>query len=399
MQTYKRKPPIIKSGCGCYLYDESENEYLDMIGGYGCCVVGHCNQYISGAISRQASILIQPSNVFYSDISIELSKKLSDLFGGGKVFLTNSGTEANEAAIKLARKYFHDRGEANKNVVLSASGSFHGRTYGALAATGQLDKQKAFHPIPGGFKYFDFGDVASLKEKLMRDVCAVILEPIMGEGGVIVPPQQFLKEVRELCSRNGTLLILDEVQTGMGRIGVMFAHQKYGIRPDIMTLAKGLGGGFPVGAMMAIEEVAASFDVGSHGSTFGGNALACAASLALVDLLEREGLLEKVKSMGIFFKKRLDELKNAYPVIVKEVRGDGLMVAVEFEFAITSPLAQFALERGIILNDLTPTVIRFLPPYVITKEMINRTVRIISDYLKLNYSEAGSEEEREVSFN
>jgi predicted acetylornithine/succinylornithine family transaminase len=386
MRTYNKKPPIIKSGSGCYLYDESGNEYLDMIGGYGCCVAGHSNQYISGAISRQANILIQPSNIFYSDLSIELSLRLSGLFGGGKVFLTNSGTEANEAAIKLARKYFYDRGDSKKNVVLSARGSFHGRTYGSLAATGQPDRQKAFNPIPGGFIYFNFGDVVSLKEQLTEDACAVMLEPIMGEGGVIVPPEMFLKEIRDLCSKNGVLLILDEIQTGMGRLGMMFAHQKNGIKPDIMTLAKALGGGFPVGAMMAVEKIAESFDVGSHGSTFGGNTLACAASLALIDFLERDELLEKVKSMGIFFRNRLDELRKLYPDIVKEVRGDGLMLAIEFIDAITSSLAQFALERGIILNDLTPTLIRFLPPYIITRGMVDKAVGIIGDYLKLNYS-------------
>ncbi len=357
-----------------------------MIGGYGCCVMGHCNQQVSGAVSRQANILIQPSNIFYSDLSIELSDKLSDLFGGGRVFLTNSGTEANEAAIKLARKFFYDRGEANRNTILSAMGSFHGRTYGALAATGQPDKQKAFSPIPGGFKYFDFGNISSLEEQLTRDVCAVILEPIIGEGGVIVPPDGFLNEVRGLCSSNDMLLILDEVQTGMGRVGEMFAHQKYGIKPDIMTLAKALGGGFPIGAVIAGEDVAASFDVGSHGSTFGGNALACAASLALIDLLEEDQLLGKVKSLGIFFKERLGDLKNLHPEVVKEVRGEGLMLAVEFEHAITAPLAQFALGKGIILNDLTPTVVRFLPPYIVTEEMIDRVVRIIGEYLELNYS-------------
>jgi len=385
MKTYKRKLPIMKSGSGCYLYDKNGKGYLDMIGGYGCCVAGHSNQYISNAISKQANILIQSSNIFYNIPSIALSEKLSVFFGGGKVFFTNSGTEANEAAIKLARKYYYDKGKSNRNVILSALGSFHGRTYGALSATGQPEKQAAFSPIPGGFKYFNFGDINSLNDQVADDTCAVIIEPIMGESGVIVPPEHFLKEVRDLCSKNGILLILDEVQTGMGRLGTIFAHHKFRIKPDIMTLAKALGGGFPIGAMMAVDEVAESFDVGSHGSTFGGNALACTAALALIDIVERDGFLETIQAKGLFFKNRLNELKKIYSEVIKEVRGDGLMLAIEFTDIIAPQLSMFALERGIVLNDLSSTIIRFLPPYIITNDMIDDAVNVIGDYLKMIY--------------
>jgi predicted acetylornithine/succinylornithine family transaminase len=300
---------------------------------------------------------------------------------GGRSFLANSGAEANEAAIKLARKYSRQKLGENRYEIITAYNSFHGRTLATLAATGQPSKQKPFEPLTPGFKHIPFNNVEEMEKAISEKSCAVMIEPIQGEGGVIVPDQSFLGEVRKLCDDHSLLLIIDEIQTGVGRTGELFAYQHYGIEPDILTLAKGLGGGVPIGVMMARDPLWEVFDVGSHGSTFGGNALACAAALATLRIVLEEDLPSRAKRTGEFFLGRLKELHAKWPHLISQVRGKGLMLAMEFKGDIAEEIVRQGLEEGLVLNGLTPKVIRFLPPLTIEESAIERLIDFLNQVL------------------
>lgn len=372
--TYRRYPIAIVKGEGCRVWDADGREYLDFVAGLAVCNLGHCHPEVVKAIREQASRLLHISNLYHIEPQIRLAEVLCKHSFAQKVFFCNSGAEANEAAIKLARKFFRDGGQ-NRYRIITAYGSFHGRTLATLTATGQEKFHRGFEPLPDGFDYVLFNDVEALKKRIGPETAAVMLEPIQGEGGVNLPSDNYLKEVKALCEREGVLLILDEVQTGMGRTGRLFAYEYYGVEPDIMTLAKGLGGGIPIGAMLAREEVAGAFTPGSHASTFGGNPLSTAAGLVVMDLLLREGLIERAERMGSYLLERLEGFKKRFP-FVKDIRGKGLMIGME----LTIPgreIVEACLEKGLLINCTCERVLRFLPPLTVSEEEIERMVGIL----------------------
>ncbi len=381
MATYARLPVVFQRGEDYHLWDVEGKEYLDFIAGYGVCSVGHSHPRVVEAIVEQAREIIQPSNLFYNCPQVELAELLSRLTMGGRSFLANSGAEANEAAIKLARKYSRQKLGENRYEIITAYNSFHGRTLATLAATGQPSKQKPFEPLTPGFKHVPFNNVEEMAKAISEKSCAVMIEPIQGEGGVIVPDQSFLGEVRKLCDDRNLLLIIDEIQTGIGRTGELFAYQHYGIEPDILTLAKGLGGGVPIGVMVARDSLWEVFDVGSHGSTFGGNALACAAALATLRTVLEEDLPSRAKRTGEFFLEGLKELHRKWPQFISQVRGKGLMLAMEFKEDLAQEIVRQGLEEGLVLNGLTPRVIRFLPPLTIEESAIERLIDFLNQVL------------------
>ncbi|MFN4179880.1 MAG: aspartate aminotransferase family protein, partial [Armatimonadota bacterium] len=330
MPNYSRLPVAFVRGYGTKLWDTEGKEYLDFLTGIAVCGVGHCHPKLVAAIQHQASMLWHTSNLFHNPLQAELAKRLNELSGGYKCFFCNSGAEANEAALKLARKIGKEK-LGGKWEIVAAIDSFHGRTFGALSVTGQPKYHKGFEPLLSGIKFVPFGDAKAIEEATNDQTCAVILEPIQGESGVKVPSDDYLPQVSKICQERGVLLILDEVQTGMGRTGKLFAFQHYGIQPDIFTLAKSIAGGFPMGAMLAKPEWAELLQPGTHASTFGGNYLACAAALAFLDVLEEEKLLENAERMGNYLMQKLSQLDAP----IKEVRGKGLMVALE----LTEPIA------------------------------------------------------------
>lgn len=374
MQTYSRMPIAVSRGKGTVVVDVEGREYLDFLGGLAVNVLGHCHPKVVEAIERQANSLIHCSNLYYIPAQIELAEKLVGISGFDRVFFCNSGTEANEAALKLARLYAKKRYGPSKFEIVSASNSFHGRTMGSLAMTGQGKYQKGFEPIPPGFGRIGFNDVDSLEGAITERTCAVILEAIQGEGGVHVVTREFMKRVRELCDENGALLIMDEVQCGMGRTGAMFAYSHFGIEPDVVTMAKGLGGGVAIGALLAKEEVAVAFEPGNHASTFGGNPLACSAAIATLDVIEGEGLVRKAAELGSYFMDRLDEVAGRH-IAIRGIRGMGLMIGVELEFP-GGEIVRDCLERGLLTNCTAERVVRFLPPLTVTREEIDRAVSI-----------------------
>ena len=330
MHTYNRFPVAIRKGRGMKVWGTDGKEYLDFLGGVAVNCLGHCHPKVVVAIQKQAQRLIHISNYFHIESQTKLAKILVDNSFADKVFFCNSGAEANEAAIKLARRYFKEPVGQNKFEFITAINSFHGRTLATLSATGQEKFKKGFDPLVPGFKHVEFNDVDAIEKAITKNTCAVMLEPIQGESGVKIPDPDYMRDVRKLCDRHGILLILDEVQTGMGRTGKLFAYEHYGITPDIMTLAKGLAGGVPIGAMLATDKIAAAFEPGTHGSTFGGNPLACSAALATMEvLLEGDFVLDQCRRMGKYFKKRLEEMKKEFPSIIAEVRGMGLLVGME----------------------------------------------------------------------
>jgi predicted acetylornithine/succinylornithine family transaminase len=380
MANYSRLPVLFVHGHGTRLWDDNGKEYVDFVSGLGACVAGHCHAEIIAAVARQVSQLIHVTNLYYTRPQGELAEMLARYTFADKVFFCNSGTEANEAAIKLARKYMREvRGEDRFKVV-SALRSFHGRTYGSLAATGQPAKAEPFSPLPSGFTHVPFNDLAALTEAVDDNTCAVLLEPIQGEGGVYVADTAYLKGAWEICRSKGVLFILDEVQTGMGRTGALFAHEHYGVTPDVMTVAKGLAGGLPIGALLASAEAARGFAPGDHGSTFGGNPVVCAAALAVLMVLHEEQLVDNAARVGAYFRGELAALQRGTDAI-SEVRGMGLMLAAELTEAKAPDIVLACLERGFVVNNIGDKILRFLPPLSISTREVDGLIAVLGELL------------------
>jgi acetylornithine/N-succinyldiaminopimelate aminotransferase len=373
-QNYARFPIAFTHGRGCRLYDEHGKEYLDLFAGLAVSSLGHAHPAVVEAVREQAGKLLHTSNLFYHEPGARLAQKLVELTFADRVFFCNSGAEANEAAIKMAR-----RAAGGRYRIVAAHGSFHGRTYGALSATGQPGLKEGFGPMLEGFVHVEPCNADAVAAVIGDDTAAVIVEPVIGEGGVVVPPEGYLRALRELCDRSGARLILDEVQTGNGRTGKLFAYEHEGIVPDIVTTAKGLGAGLPIGAVLAREDVAAAFVPGSHGTTFGANPVCCAAALAVLDELSTGGVTANAARVGAYFLAQLRE-KLAGRDDVVAVRGKGLLLGVEFR-SDTKPLVQSLLERGVVANSTAGTVLRLIPPLILTEAEVDEAVRVLLEVL------------------
>jgi acetylornithine/N-succinyldiaminopimelate aminotransferase len=373
---YGRLPRVIVKGEGCYMYDAEGNKILDMFPGWAVSAIGHCHTKVVDALRKQAGELLHIDNTFYSEQQGELAKLLSERAFGGKCFFCNSGAEANEAALKLAR--LHTAQEKYK--FITAEGSFHGRTFATVSATAQPKYHEGFLPLLPGFVYIPFNDVSALESAFSDEVAAVLVEPIQGEGGINVATAEFLQAIRRLCDQNGVVMILDEVQTGLGRTGKWFGYQHFDVEPDIITMAKALGGGVAIGAMMARDEIAASLVPGKHASTFGGNCLACAAGVAVIEAIEQENLLQNASELGQYIKDKLEQLKQKHSII-ESIRGIGLMIGVQ----LTGPGSEIVnkcLEKGLRINCTHNTVLRFMPPMIATKEQIDQAIEILDSVLE-----------------
>jgi acetylornithine aminotransferase/acetylornithine/N-succinyldiaminopimelate aminotransferase len=387
LQTYERNPLMFVRGSGVHLYDEHNNEYLDLLSGIGVCALGYNHPAITTAIAAQSQQLIHTSNLFYHRGTTELALRLTEITGMDRVFFCNSGTEAWEAALKLARAHaglLRSEGKQIGTKFLALEHSFHGRTMGSVATTHKLKYREPFAPIMPGVEFIPFNDVAALRAAFSTDVCGIAIECLQGEGGINPISAELLTAARELCDSTGALLLLDEIQSGMGRTGKWCAYQHYGIQPDITTLAKPLAGGVPIGAMLCTEEAARAFTPGMHGTTFGGNPLACAVAIAVIDTLKQEKLLDHVQRTGDYFLEQLRSLQAKHPTIV-DVRGLGLMIGVELASAeLATKLLAGMMQHRIILNRTHESVLRFLPPYLITREHIDQAVYALDELLKLN---------------
>lgn len=380
MGTYKRFPIVMTKGAGARVWDNNGREYLDFVAGIAVCSLGHSHPRVAEAIAEQARTLMHVSNLYHIEAQIRYAELLIEHSFADKVFFCNSGAEANEAAIKLARKYGNEKMGAGRSEIITMLNSFHGRTIATITATGQQKFQKGFEPLPEGFRYVPFNNLQALEEAISEKTCAVLLEPIQCEGGINVPDAAYLRGVRKLCDDRGILLMMDEVQVGMGRTGKLFAHEHDGVFPDIMTLAKALGNGFPVGAMVATDRVAASLDAGSHASTFGGNALAMASARATLETMLQEGILKNAETMGGYLLMRLRDLQGKYG-IVKNVRGRGLIVGMELDREVAG-YVMVCLERGLLLASAGPNVLRFVPPLIISEADVDQAVRILDSVLE-----------------
>jgi acetylornithine aminotransferase len=367
MNTYARQSLAFARGEGVFLIDAAGKRYLDALAGVAVVSVGHCHPKLVRAITEQAAQLIHTSNIFEITLQERLAERLCRLSGMDNVFFCNSGCEANEAAIKLARLYGHKKGVEVPTIIVT-EGSFHGRTMATLTATGSRKVQAGFEPLLAGFARVPYDDVAAVRQVAAnnKNVVAMLVEPITGEGGVYIPDPGYLRELRAICDQHGWLLMLDEVQTGIGRTGKWFGFQHAGVRPDVMPLAKGLGGGVPIGACLAAGAAAGLFQPGKHGSTFGGNPLACAAALAVLDIMEQEGVIENAAKTGDYLVGRLREELGALPQ-VRQIRGRGLMIGIELDRPC-GELVPMALERGLIINVTSDNVVRLVPPLVFNLE-------------------------------
>lgn len=379
MNTYARAPISIVRGRGAKVYDLEGREYLDFVAGIAVNVLGHSHPDLVAAIQKQAQHLLHASNLYYTEPQVRLAQALVTHSFADKVFFCNSGAEANEAAIKLARRYAHERYGPKRFEIVTMQQSFHGRTMATLTATGQEKVQKGFEPLLPGFQYVPFNDLGAVEKAMTDRTAAVMLEPIQGEGGVHVADRSYLKGVRELCRARDVLLMYDEIQTGMGRTGTLFAYEQLGAEPDIMTLAKGLGGGVPIGACLATDAVAAAFTPGAHASTFGGNPLACAAGLAVLRALTEGRVLDHGRRMGEYLSKGLQDLHQGLPM-VKEVRGLGLLLGMELAID-GKPVVADCLARGVLINCTMDRVLRFVPPLIVTTREIDRLLDILSQVL------------------
>lgn len=377
MNTYKRFPVILRKGRGMKVWGADGKEYLDFVGGIAVNILGHCHPRVVIAIQKQAQRLLHVSNFYHIAPQIRLAKLLVQHTFADKVFFCNSGAEANEAAIKLARKYAKENINPDCFEIITAENSFHGRTLATLTATGQKKFQKGFEPLVPGFKHVPFNDVDAVKKAIKKETCAIMLEPIQAEGGVIVANKDYLKEVRKLCDEHNLLLILDEVQTGMGRTGKFFAYEHFGITPDIMTVAKGLGGGVPIGAMLATDKVALAFQPGNHATTFGGNPLVCAAAIATIETLLEDGfILDQCNRMSEYFIERLVNLREKFPTLIMNIRGLGLLLGMELTREC-SPIVNECLELGVLVNCTAEKVLRFIPPLIVQKKDIDQLMHVL----------------------
>ena len=379
MQLAQRWPVTIVRGQGMKVWDIAGKEYLDFVAGIAVTSLGHCHPVLVKALARQAKKLIQMSNMYYTVPQLQLAELLVKTSCLDRVFFGNSGAEANEGAIKLARRYGKIKLDGAYEII-TAHESFHGRTLATTAATGQNQFQEPYTPLPTGFVNVDFNDLAAIQAATTKLTCAIMLEPIQGEGGVNMPDDDYLKKVRVWCDEKGLLLILDEVQTGIGRTGALYAYQQYGVEPDIMTLAKGLGGGVPIGAFLAKEQ-ACVFKIGEHGTTFGGNPLVCAVAFDVLSYIIAKKIPDHAGRMGQYLGGGLRKLAGKYAVI-KEVRGKGLLVAVQFNRDIAAEVVLSCLERGVIVNKAKADVIRFIPPLIVKEAEIDRAIDVLDKVLK-----------------
>ncbi|MCU0561275.1 MAG: acetylornithine transaminase [Desulfobacterales bacterium] len=375
--TYKRFPVLLTRGSGCTLWDDSGRAYTDFVAGIAVCNLGHAHPQVAEALCRQARTLWHVSNLFYTGPQIELAAWLTGKSFADRVFFCNSGAEANEAAIKLARKYFKEAGRPERFRIISMQNSFHGRTMATLSATGQEKVKSGFAPLLEGFDFVPFDDLTALRAAVGPATAAVMLEPIQGEGGVRCPGPDYLKEVRALCDEAGLLLIFDEIQTGMGRTGTLFAYEQCGAAPDIMTLAKALANGLPMGAMLAREAVAAAFGPGAHASTFGGTPIVSAAALEVCRVFEREDVLAHAHRVSAHFRDRLEWLKGRHP-LVEEVRGRGLLLGIRLAVE-GDPFVIACMERGFLINCVQGNVLRFVPPLVIDAAQIDALIDCLDE--------------------
>ena len=377
--TYKRFPIVLTQGEGCTVEDQDGKTYLDFVAGIAVCNLGHAHPAVAKAVAAQAETLVHVSNLYYTAPQVQVARRLVQNSFADRVFFCNSGAEANEAAIKLARKYFKDKGQPDRHRIVAMEKSFHGRTMATLSATGQEKIRKGFDPVLPGFDFVPFDDIAALAATVNDQTCAVLLEPIQGEGGVCCPEDNYLKEVRRVCDAVGALLILDEIQTGMGRTGKLFAYEHFDMLPDIMTVAKALANGLPMGAMLAAEEIAASFGPGAHASTFGGTPIVSAAACQVLRILTEEGILENCRQVGAYFKKRLLQLQERHD-IVAQVRGKGLLLGMELTVA-GEPIVQACLRQGYLINCIQDRVLRFIPPLTVTAEQVDQLIEYLDGVL------------------
>ena len=380
MNTYNRQEDrtlVLVKGAGSRVWDNKGKDYLDFVGGLAVNILGHCHPDVVAAICFQAGELIHASNLYYTRPQAELARVLVEHSAGDRVFFANSGAEFNEAAIKLARKFHYPR----RYKIITARRSFHGRTLATVAATGQQKYQQGFAPLPDGFSYARFNDLASFEELVDGETAAIMIEPVQGEGGIHVAAPDFIRGLRELCDRTGLLLIFDEVQCGLGRTGRLWAYENWGAAPDIFTTAKGLGGGLPIGAMLARSGVAEVFKPGDHASTFGGNPVACRAALAVLELLLKDSFLEQVRNKGSLFMAGLRRQVTLFPGLVREARGLGLMAALELREPLAGAAQQRCQERGLLVNAIGDNILRFLPPLIALEEELEQALAILEQVL------------------
>ena len=383
LPVFNRYKLVVDHGEGSYVFSVDGKKYIDFLGGIAVNVLGHNYAPLVKAISEQAARIIHISNLYYTQPQADAAAKLVRLSGLDRAFFGNSGAEANEGAIKIARKYAHQF-DPDKSQIITALDSFHGRTLATLTATGQPKYHKGFEPLPAAFDYVHYNDIDELEQLMSDKTCAVMLETIQGEGGVYPPKNDYLKRVRELCNQHRALLILDEIQAGIGRSGKFFAYENYGLKPDIVTLAKGLAGGVPIGAFIVTEEVAQAFKPGDHGTTFGGNPLACAAANVVLDTVPKPEFLNHVVEIGNYFRNRLGELQAKYPTLITEVRGEGLILGAELSPSnkkTGSEIVAACMERGAIINCTAGKVLRFVPPLIIEKNHVDEVIDILDDVL------------------
>ncbi len=376
INTYDRLPIVLTKGQGAFVWDINNKKYLDFISGVGCTSLGHCHPIIEQAIIEQTKKILHTSNLYYSPPSIELAKLLINNGGLDQIFFCNSGSEANEAAFKLARKYQWDQGYKDKNVILSVINSFHGRTMGALAATAKPNIYDGFGPIPDKFHAESWHNTEIFCQAINANVAAVVIEPIQGEGGIHVAPPGFLQAIRNACDKVGALLIFDEIQCGIGRTGELFAYQYMQVQPDIITLAKGIANGLPLGAVCATAAIANTFVPKDHGTTFGGNPIACAAALANIETILNHGYLNTVKFLSVYLLKKLNKLQHQYSEQIKEIRGTGLMFGIELTID-PMQINDYCHKHGLLINMTSGNVLRMLPPYLINESDIDFAITTI----------------------
>ena len=372
MQTYSRPILVIERGNGCYVFDKDGKRCIDLVGGLATCILGHGNKQFAEAVKKQIEKITNPTNLYYTEEQVKLAEKLAGLSGLNKCFFSNSGTESVEAAIKLTRKH------TKKTQIISTKESFHGRTLGSLAATGKEKIRKPFKPLLSGFAHVEYGNANAIEKAITKKTSAVIVEPIQGEAGVIMPSKGYLKNLREICDRRSILMILDEIQTGCGRTGKFFAYEHDGIKPDIVTLAKGLANGIPIGVTIAREDIAKSFEKGDHGSTFGGNPVACCAANFTIEYAIKKGLMRNADMQGSYLMKKLDSMKSKH---IKETRGKGLMIGMEMK-SKASDIQKNCLENGLLVNLTAEKVLRFLPALTISRKIIDDALSILEEAIQ-----------------